>query len=166
MIWGSPAHPSIQVQTLEVRPDPRVRLASQDYLDAFSLARRVEAARLRISQASDQAKVLHKQITAAILASQDDGRKARLTVVDRRLLEVADAGGDATPGEPASGLLPVGSLRRIAADLDALGQAVDGADAAPSPDARAGLDAALARLDGALARLAAVSTEADAILAV
>jgi hypothetical protein len=139
-------------------------MTSQDYAEAFSLARRVEAARLRLSEAADQAKALRKRVATAVSASPDEARKAQLRAADRRLLEAADADDGAAPSM-TSGLLPPDGLRRIGADLDALSAAIDGADAPPSPDARAGLDGAMSRLDGALTRLAAASAEAEAILA-
>ncbi len=138
-------------RSLEVRPDPRIDLASSAYAEQFALARRIEALRDRVAHAARDADNLQKGLTARrALAS---GRAAaRLEDFQSKLTAVT--GSVPTEHPSSSWWLPprsLESLRALASRLGDLQDAVDGADAAPSPDARVGLAAAERSVEAGLA---------------
>ena len=150
--WVPPGRYSVELdvdghvfrQPFEVDPDPRVVLAAAAYARQDALAAKVEAAQVRLARAQAQAHEVHK----ALLALRGDGRSGE----EARLLDdqvVALAGITATANPANTWAVPVTSVesfRFLEVALRELLQAVDGADADPSPDAVAGF----ARLDALL----------------
>ena len=133
-------------QSLEVRPDPRLALAPEDYRAQFELARAIESERVRLA-------VVGKAIDttldglATLLPRVAAGRSgsnlsADLRSLRDRLLLLA---GKPPAGSPANawwlGARERESVAFAAGQLANLAEAVDGADAVPSPDARQGLAA-------------------------
>ena len=105
-------------QTLTVAPDPRLNLPQQAYIDEFNLARDIESLRARLAAATEEATSVGKN------------HPDLLAQINR------------VTGGPTPNVFPpppVGetTMRFIAEKLSALQSAVDGADAAPSADARA-----------------------------
>src|SRR6185436_3656716 len=109
-------------QPLEVVPDPRVTLPASAYAEQFTLAREIEATRAKLAAALKDAEALIPKLEG-----------------ERRQRAIEISGVD--PATAASWWLSPKSTTtlRFAADkLAALASAVDGADAAPSADAREG----------------------------
>jgi photosystem II stability/assembly factor-like uncharacterized protein len=107
-------------EKLTIAPDPRITLPASAYSEQFALARDVEQTRATIATALEAAKTL----------ISDAGTRA--DIVERAK---AISGATTQTGFP----LPVaepGTLRFIGDALSKLQSAVDGADAAPTPDAR------------------------------
>jgi photosystem II stability/assembly factor-like uncharacterized protein len=146
-VWAPPGHYSVDLvvdgrtysQALEVKPDPRVSLPAGAYAEQFVLARRVESARARVAAAAEPADALQASVAARRAAASGDERVV-LEAFEARLVAVT---GSATVANPADGwwrpARAFTTLRYLAETLRALEQAVDGADAAPTPDARTGL---------------------------
>ncbi len=132
-------------QPLTVAADPRVELAPDALGDEFRLAKEIEAERARLAKIGRGVDRLLDAVEPAIqqLAARA-GREGRLVVAltefRDRLLELA---GKPPAGSPPGawwlGARAKESVRFAAGALDGLAEAVDGADAAPSADARQGL---------------------------
>jgi photosystem II stability/assembly factor-like uncharacterized protein len=117
-----------QSEPLVVEPDPRVSLGSEAYAEQFSLARRIDAVRARVLTAVKEAEDLHRALSS---------RGA--TELDREVRALTGPQfGELAPVPPPPG---IDSLRSLRSRLDELLVAVDGADAAPTPDARTGFAA-------------------------
>ena len=135
-----------QRQTLTVLPDPRLHLRPGDLDAQFTLARAIEAARVQAGPALEDA--------------------AKLRAAHAPMRAELDALVDAPPDNPGAGQVApprqVDGLTDIALRLDALAQAVDGADAAPTPDAQAGFRLASQALARTLARWSDIAVRAQA----
>jgi hypothetical protein len=133
-VWAPPGRYTVELSVgdrrltrpLTVAPDPRVRLSPESYARQFALARRVEAVRERVASAVAESNVLHRSLVERGLAEPD----ARVTAL------TGPQFGEAPSGPPPPGL---STLRALAASLGALADAVDGADADPTPDAEAAI---------------------------
>ena len=110
-------------QPLRIIPDPRVKLPPSAYAEQFALARSVDALRATLAKAvTDSDALLEK--------TNDEQMRARI----RQIAGVTTTFGAITgPNIPA----PRTTLRALVSALENLLEAVDGADAVPSPDARA-----------------------------
>jgi hypothetical protein len=143
-VWAPPGRYTVELtvdgrdyrQPLTVEADPRVKVSTAALQRQFELARRIEAQRLQVSLALKGAETLL------------DALDSRLATAGSLRGEVAMALAQATdisgtrphPNRltfPAVPPLRSDSLQAIATDLRHLESAVDGADANPSPDARA-----------------------------
>jgi hypothetical protein len=132
-VWAPPGSYTVELsvgservrQPLTVAPDPRVSLAPDAYARQFALARRIETVSARVAAAVTAGEAAHKRL--ALAAAAEDASVQSLLG--------PEPGGPAIPA-PAGGLTP---LRALASHLGRLLEAVDGADAAPSPDAEAGV---------------------------
>ncbi|PYQ51891.1 MAG: hypothetical protein DMF78_12445, partial [Acidobacteria bacterium] len=133
-VWAPPGRYTVelsvggmrQTRPLTVAPDPRVSLPAEAYARQFALARRVEALLARMAAAVEEADAAHKALAARSAAD-----------LDRQVQGLLGPDFGITPvAPPPAGLTP---LRVLAATLRTLMAAVDGADAAPTPDAQAGL---------------------------
>jgi photosystem II stability/assembly factor-like uncharacterized protein len=135
-------------QPLVLRPDPRVALAPEAYRAQFALAREVEGLRAEAAAGSAAGQALIAAI-AERRASVAGGLAAALERLEAKAWAVAGAvpstnrfgGWWRSPGEA--------TWRHVSERLQALASAVDGADAEPTPDARAGVE----RLRAELARV-------------
>src|SRR5205085_9219465 len=110
------------IQPLEVLPDPRVSLPPAAYAEQFTLAREIEAERAKLAAALKDAEGMIPKLEGA-----------------RRQRAIEISGVDPATAN-AWWLFPksTATLRFAADKLAAIAAAVDGADAAPSPDAREG----------------------------
>ncbi|HET7844303.1 MAG TPA: hypothetical protein VFL14_09150, partial [Xanthomonadales bacterium] len=126
-------------QPLEVVPDPRVDLPADAYAAQFALARGIESLRAEVATRINDANSLQKLLFARRLAAS--GREREL--LDAYQSELTAVTGSVPATNPSNGWwLPprsVESLRWLATQLDALMEAVDGADAAPTDEVRAGV---------------------------
>jgi len=137
-------------QALTVLADPRVDLPASAYAQQFALAKRVEEQRERIARASREVEAaldaLGKARSAASsLAGEIDATTARVRALSGTHAAANPHNAWAFPPKDTRSLL------FLSTELDSLLLAVDGADAAPSPDAQHGFDAALPLVDGTLA---------------
>jgi len=105
-------------QMLTVAPDPRLNLPQSAYIDEFNLARDIESTRAQLAAANEEAATLGKN-RADLLAQIN-----RVT-------------GGPTPNVFPPPPVSETTIRFINEKLGALQSAVDGADAAPTADARA-----------------------------
>jgi len=133
-------------QPLTVVPDPRVKLPASAYAEQFAFAREVEKERALVSAALAEASTFVKRTDIA------DALRRKATEVSGTI-----AGDDFT-APPAS----ESSLRFINQALGKLANAVDSADAAPTPDARTSWAKLKPAADAALAAWAGVKGEAPA----
>ena len=170
-VWAPPGRYTVALtvdgatyrQPLTITPDLRVKLAPDAYARQFALARQVEVDAARAHAALTDAGKLRTMLAAA-QAGADAPRRARLEALSTRLQAVADLPADDPRNSVPAPAQALDGLNNLAATLDKLMVAVDGADADPSPDARAGYAKARAALDPTLARWAALKGEIDATL--
>jgi photosystem II stability/assembly factor-like uncharacterized protein len=125
-------------QPLAVVPDPRVTVSPEGYAEQFALALRVETQRDAIAAAAREAERLTKALVARRPGAEGKVRAAMDALLGRVLglwgLPLSSNPGNSWWMPPQS----VATLRFLGGALDELAGAVDGADAPPSPDARAG----------------------------
>ncbi|HEX6612408.1 MAG TPA: hypothetical protein VF022_00895, partial [Rhodanobacteraceae bacterium] len=165
--WAPPGSYTIELkvdgkmfrQPLTVLADPRVHLPQAAFDQQFALAQQVEGLMTKLAAAQQQAGALHKQLQAAHKSASGDLADA-IEALDAKV--VALAGITETPNHfNAWAMAPAGTgnFHFLDGAIGSLMQAVDGgADAAPSPDARAGYAALSSKLDGVLADWNAIRT--------
>jgi photosystem II stability/assembly factor-like uncharacterized protein len=142
-VWAPPGNYTVVLtangqrltQPLTIVPDPRVKLPAMAYAEQFALAREVETLRARTTAAAEEA--------AAMITTIDDRRTKtngealqELNRFREQLQQIADVN---VSGDWWLFANDIKALRYLASTLDELGNAVDGADAAPSPDNRTSL---------------------------
>jgi len=157
--WAPPGSYTVEMnvdgktfrQPLTVLADPRVHLSQPAFDQQFALAQQVEGLMARLATAQGQAGALHKQLQAARKNVKGDLADA-VGALDVKV--VALAGITEAPNHfNAWTMAPSGTdnFHFLDGAIGSLMQAVDGgADAAPSPDARAGYAALNRRLDAVL----------------
>jgi hypothetical protein len=142
-VWAPPGAYAVELsvngerlrQPLTVLPDPRVSVPADAYTRQFALARRVFAASARVAVAIAEAEKLHRTLSERRRAAGADEAKA-LEERDVRVQALTGPQfGEAPVGQAPAGLR---TLRALAATLRGFATAVDGADAAPTPDVEAG----------------------------
>jgi hypothetical protein len=124
-VWAPPGNYKVVLtvgdqkltQTLTVAPDPRVNLPASAYAEQFALAKQIEQTRAALSAAMEESNAL---------------TKSKPDLAERVKAITGGAAGEAFPPPPA----PTTSIRFIDSALGRLQAAVDGADAAPTTDAR------------------------------
>jgi len=144
-VWAPPGKYTVALtvdgttltRTLTVAPDPRVKLEPSAYREEFELARRVEALSGEVAKVMRAAADVQRQLTArrneatGVLAAVLDAFQEKLSALTGVDPAVSPANIWFSPPKR------VDSLRWLSGSLRQLMQVVDGADAAPSPDARA-----------------------------
>ncbi|WP_216838970.1 sialidase family protein [Caulobacter sp. S45] len=169
-VWAPPGRYTVALtvdgrtlrQPLELHPDPRLKVTPDDFAREFALARRLEAARARATMALDDAKDMHQRLVST--AADRPERRAELTALDARLQVLAAVPVEGPRAGPPVPPQTAEALADIAVRLDALAQAVDGADGAPTPDAESGYAQASRALDATLAKWTVLRVEADGML--
>ncbi|MDE3114315.1 MAG: hypothetical protein KGL26_01830 [Pseudomonadota bacterium] len=135
-------------QPLIVEPDPRLHLPPAAYAQEFALAMQVAERRAQLSAALSKATGLIK----ALEAREHDAKAPLRAQLSVSLDRVTDLSGVPLHSDPRNSMgappRSVTSLKALAKGFNALQKAVDGADAEPSPDARASY-AMLARMTAA-----------------
>jgi len=166
-VWAVPGTYAVELtvdgrryrQALTVAPDPRVGLPASAYAEQFALARRVEALQARVAAANAEAAALRKRLDERLDERRAGASPAVLAALDAFARRLAEASGAQPASNPynawASPPRRVETLAFLARALDELMGAVDGADAAPSPDARAGEQRLAALCERTLAAWAA-----------
>jgi hypothetical protein len=138
-------------QPLTLAPDPRIKLAASAYARQFALARDIEHARVRIATALAEAGRIHSAI-AKQGKSGSGAIASALSAADQRVIAISDLPPDKrSPDSLGSAPKTIGGLRHLAAAFRNLARAVDGADAAPTPDVVRGYAKHQALLNDALA---------------
>ena len=123
-------------RTLTLAPDPRVNLEPSAYREQFELARSVEAASAKLAQATAAAGKVRKA-AVDLRAGADRALADTLDAFQARLLAISEEAIGSNPSN--ANVFPpkrIESLRWLSGALGNLQRMVDGADAAPSPDAR------------------------------
>jgi photosystem II stability/assembly factor-like uncharacterized protein len=125
-------------EPLVVVADPRIELSSEAYAQQFALARDITETWASVAAALDEAEKIVKN-TLARRDAADPGTRRTLEALQNRAVEISDAIAATNPSNfwwraPAH----TTSLRFLNTALEKLATAVDGADGAPSPDARDG----------------------------
>ena len=123
-------------QPLTVSPDPRLTLPAAAYARQFALARDIERARAEIAMTLKEAESRHAGADARVRAITDAAPEKR------------------SPDSIWAAPTTVEGLRYLGTAFKSLAQAVDGADAAPTPDVERGYARHRALLDAALAKWA------------
>ena len=158
-VWAPPGRYTVvleaggtrRTQPLTVKPDPRVTASPEDHARQFALARRIEEARAKMAAASDESEAL-----LSALAERSKGSSPEIG----KATEILKARATAIAGSaPGGGPSPLTSLTFVSERLDQLAQAVESADAAPSPDAVAGFEKIQPALATALAAWDALKTK-------
>jgi hypothetical protein len=154
-VWAAPGRYIVEFdaagqqlrQPLEIVPDPRIRVTQADFDAQFRLARQVEQSRARVRNILKEAAALKDKLAAR-----------KTDVAAAGLIAQIDALVGTPP--PTLGTSEPGTLQGISDRLDALNSAVEGSDAAPSPDSLRGYALASRALDAAAARWNAIAAAA------
>jgi photosystem II stability/assembly factor-like uncharacterized protein len=160
-LWAPPGRYIVELavdgrtfrEPLTIAPDPRVQLDDAEYARQFALARKIESDQERLADAASEAKRLHKGVAEARKDAASDAKL--LAALDAFDADVVARAGLVEAGNVhnAWAMPPTTttSFSFLDETLEKVAGAVDGADAAPTPDANAGYVAAHALLDRALA---------------
>ncbi len=158
-VWAPPGDYTVTLsvagralsRTFALAPDPRVKLEPAAYREQFELARRIELISARIARATDTGGKLQKEVTARRV----DAKGPALAALDTYQARLSELSGSEPTTNPANAFAfppkHIESLRWLAGALGNLREAVDGADAAPSPDARDGFTRLSPMVDSTLA---------------
>ena len=154
-VWAPPGDYTVELtvdgqiwrQPLKIVPDPRVKLPAEAYAGQFEFAREIETQNARYTVVSTEALQLHVALQAALKQKdpQFGGDYASLDAKIVGMLGTID-----TPNPHNAWAMPprgTDTLAFIGVSLDKLVGAVDDADVAPSPDARAGYNTLLPMIE-------------------
>jgi hypothetical protein len=166
-VWAPPGHYTVKLtidgktysEPLTVAADPRVHLSAAGFTQQFELARKVEAERAKLAMAMAEAHSLHGKLAKA----RKDASGALLKSIDALDAKVVAAANIVESPNPYNAWsMPPENTRNFGyldTALGSLERAVDGgADAAPSPDARAGYAKLTGILDATLKHWGALKT--------
>jgi hypothetical protein len=136
-----------QSQPLTVTPDPRVALAPEAYRAQFELAREVEGLQAAATVGAES--------NQALIAALAERRKTAAGELAAEMEGIESKAWDLAGTQPSSNRYggwwraarSQTSWRFLAETLQSLATAIDGADAEPTPDARAGVAKARTALD-------------------
>ncbi|HET6912059.1 MAG TPA: hypothetical protein VFH71_01815 [Rhodanobacteraceae bacterium] len=170
--WAPPGSYTVEMkvdgktfkQPLVVLADPRVHLPQAAFDQQFALAQQVEGLQAKLATAQAQAGALHKQLQHYRLNQAQKNASgdvaSAIASLDRKVAALAGIT-EASNRYNAWTMAPPGTdnFHFLDGAIGSLMQAVDGgADAAPSPDARAGYAALSSKLDNVLAQWNAIRT--------
>jgi len=157
-VWALPSDYKVSLvvdgarleQPLTIAGDPRVMLTPEDFAEQFRVATQIEVERIRLAKVEQEVNRLLEAVVERLKSPA--ARQARLggtlTAFRDRILILA---GKPPAGSPLNawwlGARERESVQFAVGVLAGLTEAVDGADAAPSPDARQGLAAARLLVD-------------------
>ena len=171
-VWVSPGEYRVtlevdgrrQSQPLTVAPDPRVQLPGEAYAEQLRLARELERVRAAAAAGAEAAKKL-----TAKLAESRRGTKGRATAalaaLEERAWELRGWDASADRRSPAWNTpRTTGSWLFLTQTTDDLERAIEGADAAPTPDARSGVAKAKQALERLQSLQALLEAEAGSSL--
>jgi len=151
-VWAPPGRYTVMLdvdghrltQPLTIAPDPRITLAADAYAAQFALARRIEDARARLAAATHEAGSLQSALKE---------RRAKASPEIGTAMDALQKRADEISGGTRWWLPPktTTTFRFVGDALEKLATAVDGSDAAPTPDAAAGFDKIQSALTATLA---------------
>jgi len=149
-LWAPPGRYTVRLlalgrslsRTLVVVRDPRLpsTVTDGDLVQQHDLAREIQAERIRVASALRRATDLRAQIAARRKEAPSAAPALEALDTFAKALDGAAGPPIRTPGDEfyeTDGIAPT-TLRRLSATLAGLESAVESADAAPTPDARAG----------------------------
>jgi hypothetical protein len=176
-VWNLPGNYTVKLtasgkstsQTLTVKMDPRISTPGEALRREFVTASRVSARLGEVAAAQARAEELQKEITARKTeASANAEASAALVELERKIAEVHGA-----PGEEEFGFFGLrlpgaepATLHKASAALTGLLMIIDGADAAPTPDAQTTAEKWESAGADALARWKTVAADIVAVNAV
>jgi hypothetical protein len=144
-VWAPPGRYTVELsaggrryqQPLQVEPDPRVRVSGAALQREFVLARLIDQTGAQVAAAREQA---HKLLEALEprLAKPGAPQPQIASLLAKALALSGLPPPSRAPNAPRLKPLRTDSLQALSTDLEKLEDAVDGADADPGPDARAG----------------------------
>jgi len=140
-------------EPFEMRSDPRLALGPEIYRAQFELATAIERERIRLDATGKAISKSLEGIGAALLRVAPAGSRGGALASDLRALRdrLLLLAGKPPAGSPANawwlGARERESVAFAAGELASLAEAVDGADAAPSPDAKQGFAATRPLID-------------------
>jgi photosystem II stability/assembly factor-like uncharacterized protein len=143
-VWAPPGRYTVNLEVdgrryeepLQVKPDPRVRVSTAALEREFLLARQIDQAGAQVVAARTEARKLLEALESRL--GQPGPLQAKLASFMARALALSGLPPPSrAPNAPSLKPLRTDSLQALASDLEKLEDAVDGADADPSPDARA-----------------------------
>jgi photosystem II stability/assembly factor-like uncharacterized protein len=159
-VWAPPGRYTVVLdvdghrltQPLTIAPDPRIALPAAAYAAQFALARRIEDTRARLAAATHEADTLQSALKE---------RRAKASPETGTALDAFQAKLDAISGGTRWWIPPKSTATfRFSGDaLEKLANAVDGADAAPTPDATAGFNKVQSTLTATLASWETLKTK-------
>ena len=158
--WAPPGAYKVVLKTaqgqsdtvLRVEPDPRLSLPQKAFEEEFALATKIGAARASVRQALKEAAAAKSTLSAqAAKATAEQAKSIAASLA--RLEAIADVPPDDAANSVGVAAGDLDGLYDIGQRLDKLAQAVDGADASPSPDAVSGFAQAQAALSKATQKL-------------
>ena len=141
-VWAPPGRYTVELtvngrnyqQPLTVEADPRVKASTAALQRQFELARKVEAEQVEASAALARAEKLLDALDARMATAGGSQREMTALLAKAASISGTRPHADRIPF-PAVPPLRTDSLQALSFDLLGLESAVDGADAAPSPDA-------------------------------
>jgi len=150
-VWAPPGAYTVELtadgqslsQPLTLKADPRIKLPEAAFAREYDLAVKVEAGQAKAAAALADA-------NHAMAALAKEQKSPHVTEATAKLSALADIPVPSPDGAPQVLHHPT-SLKSLAADFAKLEQAVDGADADPSPDAEASYATLTKMLDTTLA---------------
>ena len=145
-VWAPPGNYKVVLtvdgnrltQPLIVVPDPRVKVATEAYAEQYALAVDITETWASVAAATDEAEDLVKNVLAR-RGNADPSVRPTLDALENRAVEISEVIAASNPGNfwwRAPGHTT--TLRFLNTALEKLATAVDGADGAPSLDAREG----------------------------
>jgi photosystem II stability/assembly factor-like uncharacterized protein len=169
-VWAPPGEYTLtlvvdgrkQSQPLTLSPDPRVQLPPEAYRAQFELAREVEALRAEAEAGAEANQALVEALAGRRKTASGE-LAAAMETLETKAWELS---GDVPSSSRHGGWWRAPSetsWRHLAATLEALATAIDGADAEPTPDARAGVAKARPALDRVRRAAAAIESERAAL---
>jgi photosystem II stability/assembly factor-like uncharacterized protein len=144
-------------QPLTVAPDPRLKLADSAYDEQFAMARDVVTRWTVVHAALSEAEKLLESLAAQRAAASGDAL-ARLVAREERVAAVT---GEDWSGAKTDAPVPPQTLRALDQAFSSLYAAVDGADVAPTVDAREGFTRLRAMAEKTLAEWEKVKGETN-----
>jgi photosystem II stability/assembly factor-like uncharacterized protein len=149
-------------QELTLAPDPRVHLPEAAYREQFQLAREVEEMRAAAAAGAEAANALTNRLAEARNAARGDAA-APIERLEARAWVLRGREPSADPRSPTWHTpRTAASWLFLSQTLDDLTRAIDGADAAPTPDAQSGVAKARQALEGLQRLQAGLESEVSA----
>jgi hypothetical protein len=162
-VWAPPGQYTVRLtaagstltQPLTVRKDPRIPATDADLVRQFEFSREIEAERVRLAAGLKQSDEIRKQLAA--LRPNASGKTAADLESFSKAFEIIAGPPAPVAGEDFGEIAGAPeSLRRLSSAWSQFTRAIEGADAAPTPDALSGFRQRQTTLRESLSRWAAL----------